>query len=257
MVDIIKKEKTFKLSKKGYVIIICSFFCILFLVRFCIYLFTDESNVKNIKIVNNYYLSDEYIKEIADIDYNDKYIFLFPSFKEMKFKNNPLFKNISIKRERNNTIIIDVSENSILGYCYDDNNVIGDYSDDYMQLVLSDGSKYDFDNKYIKGYGLLIKFKDISNDYLTLICEKLNNVNIDILLRISEIELTNFSFDENMVKLTMDDGYQMYSSISNLSYITNYLDIIISTKSTYKCIYIYNVDDTYYANVVDCKDFIK
>ena len=41
-----------------------------------------------------------------------------------------------------------------------------------------------------------------------------------------------------MVKFIMDDGYEIYTSIDGIPLMTNYLDIITTTTSPNRCVYL-------------------
>ena len=61
----------------------------------------------------------------------------------------------------------------------------------------------------------------------------------DNLFRISEVHDLSFTYDYDMVKLVMDEGNYIYSSLEGLTYVKNYLQIITNDQNeSNKCILI-------------------
>ncbi len=209
-----------------------------------IYLSSDASNIKSIKVINNTFVSDSYIKEISGLTLDDKFILYFLKNPENKMKKNPLIDDVKVYQESGNSIVIDVKENLIVGYEINDNS---------SNLILTSGEKVKFDAKIINNLALLPLFSAVRDDQIVPIANALGNVNMDILMRISEVHNVAFTYDFNMVKLVMDNGYYIFSSVYGLRYIDNYIDIIATNKDAKtKCILI--IEEYEKAALMSCKE---
>ena len=77
------------------------------------------------------------------------------------------------------------------------------------------------------------------SNLLASVCSKLAQLSNDNLFRIAEIYNISFTYDSNMLKLVMDQGYYVYCSVRGIPYLTNYLDIISTDQNqNQKCILI-------------------
>ena len=191
------------------------------------YLISDLSNVRSVKVINNCFISSDYIIEQVGITTESDFIFIFPKVKEMSLRSDPLIKDVKISRGPNHSVVIDVTENDIVGYRYEDK----------MQLVLGDGSYVEFKSKYISNLSLLPMFMGLTDEKIKMIAERMKDLDDDVIMRISEVRDFALSYDDNMVKFVMEDGYAVYSSMDGISYLKDYLAIIKNTGSSNKCIY--------------------
>lgn len=227
-VDLEKAKKKLKARKKLYSIFALMGIIGALLLICVIYILLPGSNVRSVKIVNNNYLSDEYIQELTGISTRSEYVLLFPSLKAFKASRSPLVNGVKIERGPNKTVIIDVDENPIMGYRYTEG----------MELVLGDGSIIKFDQKYIKGLTILPMFMNVQDDKVAQVAIAMSRLDFDTISRIAEVRDFSLSYDTNMVKFIMDEGYAVYSSIDGIPLLKNYIDIITTTTSPNKCIYL-------------------
>ena len=227
-VDLEKAKKKLKARKKLYSIFALLGIIGALLLMCFIYILLPISNVRSVKILNNNYLSDEYIQELTGISTKSEYVLLFTSLKSFKAKRSPLVNDIKIERGSNKTVIIDVDENPIMGYRYTTG----------MELVLGDGSIVKFDQKYIKGLTILPMFMNVKDEKVARVAIAMSKLDFDTISRIAEVRDFSLSYDSDMVKFIMDDGYEVYSSIDGIPLLKNYIDIITTTTSPNKCIYL-------------------
>lgn len=227
-VDLEKTRKKLKAKKKLYSIFALLGIIGALLLMCVIYILLPGSNVRSVKIINNNYLSDEYIQELTGISTKSEYVLLFPSLKAFKASRSPLVNGVKIERGSNKTVIIDVDENPIMGYRYNNG----------MELVLGDGSIIRFDQKYIKGLTILPMFMNVGDDKVSQVAIAMSKLDFDTISRIAEVRDFSLSYDSNMVKFIMDEGYAVYSSIDGIPLLKNYIDIITTTTSPNKCIYL-------------------
>ena len=227
-VDLEKARKKLIARKKVYSILLLAGIIGMIGLMFFIYLLSPASNVRSVKIINNNYLSDEYIQELTGISTKSEYVLLFPGFKEYKASRSPLINDIRITRGANKTVIIDVDENPIMGYRFKDK----------MELVLGDGSIIKFDQKYVKGITILPLFMNVKDEKVVQVATQMNRLDFDTVSRIAEVRDFSMSYDSDMVKFVMDDGYEVYTTLDGIPLLVNYLDIITTTTSPNRCIYL-------------------
>jgi hypothetical protein len=224
---VVRKTKR-KLSKKAILLFSSMFFVII--ACFTLYYLSDASKIKSIKVVNNEFISENYIKSILEFEINDSLITLFPKIREWKLKDNKLFEDIKISVTDNNCVVINVKENRIVGHFI---------SNGKTSFILGDGSIVDFKAQYIDNLALIPLFVDIELDKIKVIAVEFNKLSFDTLTRISEVHNLSFTYDHNMVKLVMDEEFYIVSSLAGLPYVENYIDIIsYEDKVNNKCIII-------------------
>ncbi len=194
---------------------------------FLAYIISSVSNVRSVKVINNSFLSDEYILKQAGISTESEFILIFPAAKELTLRADPLIKSVDIRRGANHSVVIDVTENDIVGYRYDKN----------MELILGDGSYITFKSEYISNLSLLPMFMSVPDEKTKEVAAEMCKLDPDVLYRIAEVRDFALSYDENMVKFVMEDGYKVYSSINGIGFLKDYLAIIKNTGSSHKCIY--------------------
>lgn len=237
-----KAAKKIKSRRKLYSRLVIIGLTVLIVGSLLVYFLSSASNVRSVKVVNNRYLSDEYIQELTGISTDSKYLLLFTSFNGFKAEDSPLIKDIRVEKGGNRSVVIYVEENTIMGYRYTDK----------MELVLGDGTIIPFESRYIYSLAILPMFMINDNDRTVAIAKEMNNLDTDIISRISEVKEYSLSYDPNMVKFVMDDGYRIYTSLDGVKYIAEYLKIITSSSSKHSCIFI--DPDHQMAVIRDCKD---
>lgn len=231
-----------KLSKKGILFFFSVF--IIFMGCFTLYYKSDLARIRSIKVINNEFVSENYIKSILNFEVHDSLITLFPKFKEMKIKENKLFKNVKITIKDNNCVVVDIKENRIVGHFI----INGKTS-----FILGDGTIIDFKAIYIDNLALIPLFVDIELEKMKIIALEFNKLSYDTLTRISEVHNLSFTYDDNMVKLVMDEGFYVCSSLKGLPYVDNYADIIAyEDKVENKCILI--IEEYSKAVRIDCSE---
>lgn len=166
--------------------------------------------ITNIYIMNNSFLSDEDIIEIAGL------------------KNYPtIFKanSISIKNKLNKNIYIRNAKVYKKGLL---NQVYINVKENYPLFVYHDKT-YLYDLKTTDEYHLVpIITNDIPDDIYNSFVNAIRLVDIDILERISEIKYDANDVDNERFSLTMSDGIYVYLTLSHFDKINDY-DEIVST----------------------------
>lgn len=199
-----KKKKKVKIRYKRVFV----FFLFLFLL-ISIICYILKTRITNIYIIDNYYLKDQEIIEIAKLQ-NYPSTFSNLSFTiEKRLENNILIENVEVKKKWFTNVYIYVKENSPLFYYLYDN-----------KTVLKDGSKIDT----IYSVPTVLNYvKDtIYNEFI----KKMSDVSISVLTKISEIEYKPSEVDEELFLLTMNDGNYVYINLDTFYKLNKYLEII-------------------------------
>ncbi|MDO4378771.1 MAG: FtsQ-type POTRA domain-containing protein [Erysipelotrichia bacterium] len=222
--DIPKKKKR-RLSKLGKLITV-----VFFLTLAVTFYFVAFAKINNIKVSGNTFLTDEYILNCLDISTSDPVIKALINKQKNKLKNEEIIDDIVIEIHAHQCISVQVKEKKIIGWQQDDAGI---------QLITSDGNYIPFQTTYVNNYYLLPYFVNIDKEKALIIASKFAQLDNDILYRISEVHNLSFTYDSNMVKLVMDEGNYIYSSLEGIPYVKNYLQIIANDRSeNNKCILI-------------------
>ncbi len=186
------------------------FILILFLLGIIIWYLLNV-RTKNIVILNNNYYSDEEIIEQAGIEKYPDFILLNRSKIRNKLKKLDLVEDAKINKKRGFILEIEVKEKKIL-YLKRSTN----------EYILSDKTSISLDN--IKGVPTLINFleEDTENKFI----ESFSKIDANIISLISEIEYSKTSYDSERFLLYMNDGNEVYATISKLDKLNKYESIV-------------------------------
>ncbi len=239
-----KKLLNGRLKKKLPIILVCLFIIVLIIVGCMYFLFP----IKNIVITGNHYLSEDYIRKIIGISEGDRYFFQAREKIAKRVEQDPLISKVTIQKADNLSYVINIEENTIVGY-----QITGSNYDITSTLILADGQIIPFSAEYMKNIALTPLFIDISDENCKAIALQLGKLKFDVLSRISEVSIAGFTYDENMIKLTMEDGYKVYSSVNGLGYMKDYFDIVINkSNDSGSCILI--MEEYASAVVLECSE---
>lgn len=178
------------------------------LIGYLIFLLLNRP-ITNIYIEGNEYLTEQEIIEYIGVDNYPKLIDC-PSYKLIKkLKNNKFIKSAKIYKRHFTDLYIIIEENRPLYYNSTD-----------KKTVLLDGTKV---NKIFEVPTLINYIPDTK---LVKFKSKLEEIDSEILSRISDIEYKPNDVDKNRLLLTMNDGNYVYITINKLPNINNYVNII-------------------------------
>ncbi|MBR4178314.1 MAG: FtsQ-type POTRA domain-containing protein [Bacilli bacterium] len=199
-----KRKKKFNFKKFIIFIIIILFIYILLRVLLNI-------KTKNIVILNNNIYSDEDIIEISNIENYPKFMLLNKSRIKNKIKKLDLIDDVNIYKKLGFILEIDIKEKKILYYIRS--------KDEYMA---SDYNTYKLDNMI--GYPTLINY--VPSNIEEAFVNKFKDIDSNVISLISEIEYSKTNFDEKRFLLYMNDGNEVYITISRLDLLNKYIEII-------------------------------
>ena len=211
----IKKEKQQKKKKRRYKRFarIALIFVVIVAI-FSIYFMMDASKVKSIRVEHDSYLSEEYILNKANITYDSRYLLVFSPFVEFMMERDACIKNANIKHVNNQGIVIDVEEEQAVGYFWDN---------EQLRLLLGNGKTMKISSSYYSVLKSLPFIKDTNSglDSKTLAIE-LSKLDYKIISNIAEIWNYTSSYDQNMLRLIMADGHQVFTNIDAIALLQNY-----------------------------------
>ena len=196
----LKKKIRFKIIPILIFLVICVglYFAITYLA---------DTKIKNIYIYGNNILTDQQIIELAKIDDYPSFYKTFSRTMKKNIKQNPIIKDVKIKKRFFNVLKIYVTE--------------------YKPLFIKD-------NKLILEEGIIsemvnVKVPVLTNEVKTEVYESLIKElsNIDDLIRsqISEIIYSKSEYDNTRFLLYMDDGNHVYVNINKFSKLNYYNEI--------------------------------
>ena len=178
--------------------------------------------VKTYYIYNNKYLTD---KEVLDeLKLNKKSSFLFTNtFSEKAIiRKSKLIKDVKIRKTISLEIKVDITEYKIL------------FVNDKNKSVLENGNEIDY--VYDNAPVLINKVED--KEIYKKFIKKFNKIDDTIIDSISEISYTPNGIDKERFLLSMNDGNYVYVTISKLTKINEYKDIIGSVENRKGILYL-------------------
>lgn len=202
------KSKTKKQKRKIRYDRIIIFLIIIVLIIGCFtYLFNLK--ISNIYILNNSFLNDQQIIEIAEIsDYPSTLQNM--SFQiEKRLESNIYIKEAKVTKKGLSRVYIEVEENRPLFY-YEYNK----------KTILLDGQETN--EKFI--VPAVVNY--ITDSYYNAFIEQMSKLDVAILNRISEIQFSPNDVDDNRFLLTMNDGNYVYVNIDTFDKMNKYISIL-------------------------------
>jgi len=202
-----KKKKNNKIRYKSIVLLLV-FLGIITLIMYEV----CNIRLKNIYITGNKYLSDQEIIDSSRLGDYPKVVNLRTKEIKNNLKENIYIKDVKIKYKNfRQEINIEVEENiPALYYKYEE------------KTVLTDGSMID------KQYDLPILINQTPEELLNKLVKKLENLNKDVYLKISEIKYSPNKVDSELFRLTMNDGYYVFINFNSFNKLNNYIEIVKS-----------------------------
>lgn len=205
-----KNVKRVKKRKLNFLKVIIFILIIYLLIHAGLYL--SNINVKNIVIKNTNYLSDTEVIKIAGLADYPSFFRTSTRKIEKKLEEEPLIKEADVKRKWGFIFELNIKEEKIL-YKRRNDNV----------YVLGSGEEISIKNN-LSGVATLINYtpKNISKK----LNKKLNEIDSNILNKISEIEYAPNKTDEERFLLYMNDGNQVYITLTKTDELNYYVDIV-------------------------------
>ena len=201
-----EKAKTKKFNIKKFII-----FVIILIVILLTLLYLFKARVRNIVILNNNYYTDEEIIEAAKIENYPKFLLLSTSRIRNRILKLDLVEDVKVSKKFGFIVKIDVTEKKLLYYIRSK-----------QEYMASNYKTYKLDD--VLGKPTLINYvpENIEKSFVKEFSKLDNNI-IDL---ISEIEYSKTNYDEKRFLFYMNDGNEVYITISRIELMNKYIDIV-------------------------------
>ena len=167
--------------------------------------------IKNIYIINNQYLSDDYIIEKAGLKDYPSYFFTFSFRIRNKLENDSFIKSATVNKYFYGVVEIEIEENDILYYkTYDKKYVLEDKTE-------VDEIPYSFSPIKIVNYIPDTIYNSFLNKFIKL--------NKSVRSKISEIKYDPSEYDESRFMIYMVDGNYVYITLTKFDSLDYYNEI--------------------------------
>ncbi|MGB7594284.1 MAG: FtsQ-type POTRA domain-containing protein [Erysipelotrichaceae bacterium] len=172
-------------------------------------------------------LPDAYILKLSDSGYTKNFLMQNAALLRKNIKVEPLVQDAVVSLDANNVIRIQVTEKPIMAIWLDE-----------AKLVLSDGSLLPLKDEYAKAWLQnpgIYGYKDVKT--LQPLVNAMKPISKEGLGNVSEIHLYPTRYDENFVKVIMQDGNRIFTSLTTLDMIEEYPRIVNALKADNSCIF--------------------
>ncbi|TCT26867.1 cell division protein FtsQ [Melghiribacillus thermohalophilus] len=199
------KETKRKKANRKLIIYLTIFFLLILAI---IYLQSPLSNIRDIEVKHNDFVSDEEILTLSELSGEENFWKIKLSEIEEKILKNPVIKEVHVERNFYNTISIHVEEYVRVGYV----------KDEYEYYPILENGQVLTDQKIQKPGSDAPVFIGWDNPvYLTEITGELKKIPIEISALISEIHWIPEDGNPYKVRLYMVNGNEVIASIRNFS----------------------------------------
>ena len=237
----IKKRKSSSLKVHYFWAIV-----LLALASFLVYFFSFDSKAHVLRCEGNYYLTDRQIYSVAKVNRETR-VWLVPDF---VYKNRigelPLVQSVSVKKD-NGVITFKIKEKEVIGYYVKDKK-------NYM--LTADNESIEMDEsllKYIIHFPLLNGFTEAQRE---MFCKEFKEhdkqLNREVVEKIAEMVPYETSFDKNMIKMTMQDGNTVYTSMDSLMMMSKYQAMLTQLQGESVCLLLDSANSA--IEKVNCED---
>lgn len=208
------------------------------------YLLSDLSKVKSLIVRNNHFYEDEYVLNLANLDYNSSFV-LNPSFLiERRIEKDRLIKNAEVKKNLHGGFDIEIEEEKIIGYL----------SSVPEKLLIQGSGIEEVKRESMHLFSQLPRIGQFNEGQLAMLDEAFAEVDLGVIQMISEIEPYQTSYDENMVQLVMIDGNRISASMKGIVLVNNYKSILKELEGTHVCLYADDISGNIFKEAIDCRE---
>lgn len=205
-------KNTKKIRKKRFNILKFLVFILFLYILVTGFIYILDVPIKNIVILNNNYLSDEEIIEAARIEEYPSFLKTTSFGIKKRIKTLELIEDVKVRKKWGFKVIIEVKEKKILYISRNDN-------------LYTFNTKESYELKYnITGVPVLINF--VTDKVRNKLNEKMSSLTINVISKISEIEYSPTSYDEERFVLYMNDKNMIYITLNKLKNLNKYNEIV-------------------------------
>lgn len=232
-----RKHIKFNKDKKA-VFFLAFLFSIIVLI--IIYFISPFSDVYKVVIKGNYYLKTNDVIKMADV--NNEYLLNIPSNIQNNLETSPLIKEAIVSLENNKIISIEIVEEKMVGYIFEDEKL-------YILMINDEKEEVNDENIYLIDNVPLIE--GYTKEELKEIERGFENTSIEVIKQISEIHKYPVSYDDKQMEVIMKDGNYCFMSYLGLSLLENYYAVSSSIDKTkgHACIYFDEFTNSAYTSI--------
>ncbi len=216
-------------KRRQFIAILLGILVLFLLLSYLYFLFFGENGqIKNIKISNNQFFLESEVLAKAEINYQENFYFLNTKKYEKRFAAWQICQVKVYKRA-----------NQILEIVFENADLLAYYSDKNNQLYLLDANNrsYPYSNEYFEALKFLPYLIEHNEEERRLLVAGLKMVERAVIYQISEISHHATSFDENMLKLTMEDGITIFLDFPALTMLNSYNKIVAPLLPSNRCLF--------------------
>lgn len=186
-------------------------FLLFLVVSILIFITVSKIPIKNIIIKGNNMVTDEEIIEIANIEEYPSFINTLGFNIERKIKKLDLIKEVEVKKHWGFILEINVKEYKILFKIKSTGEYVLDTKEKKEELPLT------------KSVPVLINY--VPDDILNKMTSKFSSLDENVIEKISEIEYSPTTYDTGRFLLYMNDGNEVYITLTKVKEFNNYTKI--------------------------------
>lgn len=204
---------------------------VLSLTSFGVYYFSFDSQAHVLACTGNYYLTNHQIYNLAGMSHQSR-MWLVPStIYENRISHMPLIESVQVTKTSNGRLITHVKEKVVVGYYTKKNK---------KYFLTIDNESIPIDKEYeniIVHFPLLNGFTAKQRKQIVSIFKKNKKVlTRAIIEKIAEMVPYKTSFDKNMIKMIMQDGNVVYTSISSMVMMAKYQAMLTRLQGENVCL---------------------
>ncbi|MBD5424359.1 MAG: FtsQ-type POTRA domain-containing protein [Allobaculum sp.] len=198
-----------------------------------IYLLSPATQIQALSCTGNYYYTPQQVYAIAGVSIDDRTFLHTPSQVASALKQNPLIESATVELDGQN-MSIEITEKTIIGYFEQDG---------FQYLVSSEGERIrmtdELDASTLVHFPLIAKMEDGSMADIDLIAKEVRRhpdyLTRDVLEKIAEIQPWEESYDKEMLKLVLQDGNTVFTSIRSLYMMSAYQQVLANLQGDNVC----------------------
>ncbi|MDO4663842.1 MAG: FtsQ-type POTRA domain-containing protein [Erysipelotrichaceae bacterium] len=195
-----------------------------------VYAFSPYTKVTALICTGNYYYTPQQIFKIAGLSVNKRTFSVPESDVEQKLAENPLIESADVSKEGQN-ITINVNEKMIIGYYEEDG---ANY------LVASTGERIKVENETeLRSLVHFPLMADLPKETIDALAKQVSDhpdkLTREIFEKIAEILPWQESYDKNMLKLVLQDGNTVFTSINSVFMISAYQQVLNNLQGENVC----------------------
>lgn len=197
---------------------------------FGVYYFCPDSRVQVLACEGNYLYTDQQIYDMAGVSSATR-LWLEPSFvMTSKVARNPLISSVKVTKS-GSRLSFQVKEKMVIGYYVENGK-------NYM--LTSDDQSVPLESAYLRNIIHYPLLSDFTADQRSQIAKQFADhpdlLTQQIVAQIAEIVPYKASYDDNMLRITMQDGNVIFSSMDDLVMMTHYEAMLSQLKGQSVCL---------------------